>query len=113
MPYFRELPLKKILLHNFLLGLVSGWFFVQGIRLMLGKVVFGGLRLHTAFYRLLGLQLSFFVFVIVWVVDQTYWKKHREKTPPAKATAKEWGKLLLTLLCYAAGAGISNLIRFL
>ncbi|MBO7630986.1 MAG: hypothetical protein J6S78_01485 [Lachnospiraceae bacterium] len=113
MPYFRELPIKKILLHNFLLGLVTGWFFVQGILLMLGQVVFGGLRLHTFFYRLLGLQLSFFVFIVVWVIDQTYWKKHREKTPPAKPTAAEYRSLSLTLLVYAAGAGIINLIRFL
>ncbi|MCR5531587.1 MAG: hypothetical protein K6F26_07045 [Lachnospiraceae bacterium] len=113
MPYFRELPLKKILLMNFILGLTTGWFFVQGIKLMLGMVVFGGLRLHTFFYRLLGLQLSFLVFVIVWVIDQSYWKKHREKTPPAKPTASEYKSLLLTLLVYAAGAGLINLVRLI
>lgn len=113
MPYFRELPLKKILLMNFILGLTTGWFFVQGIKLMLGMVVFGGLRLHTFFYRLLGLQLSFLVFVIVWVIDQSYWKKHREKTPPAKPTAAEYKSLFLTLLVYAAGAGLINLVRLI
>lgn len=113
MPYFRELPLKKILLMNFILGIVTGWFFVQGFKLMLGMVVFGDVRLHTFFYRLLGLQLSFFVFIVVWVIDQTYWKKHREKTPPAKPTAAEYRSLLLTLLVYAVGAGLINLVRLI
>ena len=111
MPYFRELPLKKILLVNFILGLTTGWFFVQGFKLMLGLVVFGGLRLTMFFYRLLGLQLSFFIFIVVWVIDKKYWEKHRVKTPPAKPTAAEYRSLLLTLLVYAAGAGLINLVR--
>ena len=65
MPYFRELPLKKILLMHFILGLTTGWFFAQGIKLALGKCVFGGLQLTFPFYRLLGVQLSFFVFFVV------------------------------------------------
>ncbi len=113
MPYFRELPLKTILWMNFLLGLASGWFFVQGIKLMLGLCVFGGLQLKTFFYRLLGLQLSFLVFVIVWVVDQTYWKNHRVRTDNTPTSAAEVKKLCLTLLSYAIGGGIINLVRFL
>ena len=113
MPYFRELPLKKILLVNFILGLTTGWFFVQGFKLMLGLVVFGGLRLTMFFYRLLGLQLSFFIFIVVWVIDKKYWEKHRVKTPPAKPTAAEYRSLALTLLVYAAGAGIINLVRLI
>lgn len=113
MPYFRELPLKKILLMHFILGLTTGWFFAQGIKLALGKCVFGGLQLTFPFYRLLGVQLSFFVFFVVCIIDLNYWKKHRTETPKAKATAAEYGKLCLTVLVYAAGAGIINLIRLL
>ena len=113
MPYFRELPLKKILQMNFILGLVTGWFFVQGIKLALGLAVFGGLRLKYFFYRLLGVQLAFLVFIVVWIIDQKYWQKHREKTEPRKATFAEYKKLFLTLLVYAAGAGIINLVRLI
>ena len=115
MPYFRDLPMKTILLMNFILGLVTGWFFVQGIKLMLGLCVFGGLKMTGYFYRLLGLQLSFLVFIIVWLIDQKYWQKHRQKGYPValKKTAEDYGKAVLTVLAYAAGAGIINLIRLL
>ncbi|MBO4697257.1 MAG: hypothetical protein J5643_08270 [Lachnospiraceae bacterium] len=111
MPYFRELPLKKILQMNFILGLVTGWFFVQGIKLALGLAVFGGLRLKYFFYRLLGVQLAFLVFIVVWIIDQKYWQKHRTATPPQKPGKTEYGRLFLTLLVYAAGAGLINLVR--
>lgn len=113
MPYFRELPLKKILMHHFILGLTTGWFFVQGIKLALGKAVFGGLQLTFPFYRLLGVQLSGFVFIVVCLIDLHYWKKHRTEMPRSRTTAAEYGKLCLTVLVYAAGAGIINLVRFL
>ena len=113
MPYFRELPLKKILQMNFILGLATGWFFIQGIKLTLGLAVFGGKQLTPFFYRMLGVQLSFLVFIIVWFIDQKYWQKHRTPTPPQKPGRTEYGRLFLTLLVYAAGAGIINLVRFL
>ena len=111
MPYFREIPIKTILIHHFLLGLATGWFFIQGIKLALGRCVFGGMQMTAFFYRLLGVQLSFLVFFIVWIVDQFYWKKHRTATPEAKPTKSEYGKLCLTLLVYAAGVAIINLVR--
>ena len=115
MPYFRELPLKTILIRNFILGLLTGWFFVQGIKLTLGLCVFGGLQLTMFFYRLLGVQLAFLVFIVVWLVDQFYWKKHRVESdnPGAKPTAKEYGKLVLTILVYGVGLGLINLVRFI
>ena len=70
MPYFRDIPMKTILLMNFILGIVTGWFFVQGIKLLLGFCVFGGLQMKGIFYRVLGVQLSFLVFIIVWLIDQ-------------------------------------------
>lgn len=115
MPYFRDIPMKTILLMNFILGIVTGWFFVQGIKLLLGLCVFGGLQMKGIFYRVLGVQLSFLVFIIVWLIDQKYWQKHRPKGQPVvtKKTAADYGKAVLTVLAYAVGAGIINLIRLL
>ena len=115
MPYFRDIPMKTILLINFILGLVSGWFFVQGIKLLLGRCVFGGLKMTGICYRVLGVQLSFLVFIIVWLIQQKYWQKNRPKGQPVvlKKTASDYGKAVLTVLAYAAGAAIINLIRLL
>lgn len=113
MPYFRELPLKTILIRNFVLGLLTGWFFVQGIKLALGLCVFGGLQMTMIFWRFLGVQLSVLVFIIVFAIEFFYWKKHRTDTPKAKPTAKEYGMLALTVIVYGVGLGLINLIRLI
>ena len=51
MPFFRELPAKLILLLHLLLGFLTGWFFVQGIRLLLGLCHAGKIPMTGLFFR--------------------------------------------------------------
>ncbi len=106
MKFFRELKLQTILLFNLLTGVVTGWFLYQAVRLMLGKWVMTGL-----FWRFLGVQYAFFLFIVVYVANQTLWKKKRTKLPDAKDMPISLLKLLATIGVYAVGAvGINLLI---
>ena len=111
MPFFRELPAKLILLLHLLLGVLTGWFFVQGFRLMLGMARFGGVQLTGLFYRVCGVQLAFLQFIIVWIVDKRVWERKRTATVKSPASAKEVGLLFASIGLYAVGAAIINLIR--
>ncbi len=113
MPFFRELPAKLILLLHLILGVVTGWFFVQGFKLMLGRVYVGGIAQKGLFYRIWGLQLSTFIFILVWLIDLRVWKKKRTPMPRSRATAKEIGLLFASILLYGVGAAAINMIRFL
>ena len=113
MPFFRELPTKLILLLHLLLGFLTGWFFVQGIRLMLGLCYAGTIPLKGLFFRVCGVQLAFLQFIIVWIVDKKVWQKKRVPSPKADTTNLEYGMLVAAILCYAVGAAVINLIRFI
>ena len=64
-------------------------------------------------YRVCGVQLSFLQFCIVWLVDKRVWEKKRVPSAPAPTNAKEILLLLASILCYAVGAAVINLIRLL
>lgn len=113
MPFFRELPAKLILLLHLLLGFVTGWFFIQGFKLLLGRCFAGTIPLTGMGYRVCGVQLSFLQFCIVWLVDKRVWEKKRVPSAPAPTNAKEILLLLASILCYAMGAAVINLIRLL
>ena len=113
MPFFRELPAKLILLLHLLLGFLTGWFFVQGIRLLLGLCHAGKSPMTGLFFRVCGVQLAFLQFIIVWIADKRVWQRKRVPSAKAPTNAKEILLLLASILCYAAGAAVINLVRFL
>ncbi len=113
MPFFRELKLKNILILNAVCGLLTGWFFWQGCRLTLGWCTMGGHKMTGFFYRLLGVQLAFLMFIIVYSVNSRYWKRNRNKRPPEKTSFADVAKLCLTVLVYGVGAVLVNLLRLL
>ncbi|MBR6019948.1 MAG: hypothetical protein IK055_07015 [Lachnospiraceae bacterium] len=113
MPFFRELPAKLILLLHLLLGVLTGWFFVQGFRLVLGMCRLGEIPLTGLFYRVLGVQLAFLQFIIVWIVDKRVWEKKRVAQPKSPATSREIGLLFASIALYGVGCGLINLIRLL
>ncbi len=105
MKFFRELSLKTILLFNLLMGLITGWFLYQAFRLLAGQWVLKGI-----FWRFLGVQYAFFLFIVVYIANQTLWKKKRTKLPPAKDGFINTMKLLATIAVYAIGAVAVNLV---
>ena len=113
MPFFHELPAKLILLLHLLLGFLTGWFFVQGFKLLLGMCTLGPMQLTGLFYRIAGVQLAFLQFIIVWIVDKRVWEKKREILPRVPANAREIGLLLASIALSAVGAAVINLVRFL
>ncbi|MBR5712944.1 MAG: hypothetical protein IKX54_05040 [Lachnospiraceae bacterium] len=113
MPFFRELPAKLICLLHLLLGIITGWFFVQGIRMTLGLCSFGAFEMNRLPWRIVGVQLAFLQFVIVWIVDKRVWEKKRVAQPKAPASAREIGLLFAAILLYAVGAAAINMIRFI
>jgi len=113
MPFFRELPAKLILLLHLLLGVLTGWFFLQGFRLILGMASFGGMPLTGLFYRICGVQLAFLQFIIVWIVDKKVWERKRTATPKSPVTVKEVSLLIASIGLYFVGAGLINLIRLI
>ncbi len=109
MTYFREVKLQLILLFNLICGLVTGWFLVQAIRLILGLWVMKG-----AFWRFLGVQYAFFLFIVVYYANMNLWKKKRTPMPKANDTFVSTLKLLATIAVYAVGAvGINLVIQLL
>lgn len=113
MPFFHELPAKLILLLHLLLGFLTGWFFVQGFKLLLGMCTLGGIPLTGLFYRVCGVQLAFLQFIIVWIVDKRVWERKREPKLRTPANAREIGLLFASIGLYAVGAAVINLIRLL
>ena len=113
MPFFREIPAKLILLLHLLLGFLTGWFFVQGFKLLLGLCTLGGIPLKGLFYRVCGVQLAFLQFIIVWIVDKRVWEAKRVPMKRTPANAREIGLLFASIGLYAVGAAVINLIRLL
>jgi len=96
---------------HLLLGLLTGWFFVQGFKLLFGLAKVGGIPRTGLIFRVWGIQLAFLQFIIVWLVDKHVWEKKREHTRPSPVNAKEVALLFGAILCYAVGAALINLIR--
>ena len=106
MPFFRELPAKLILLLHLILGVATGWFFVQGFKLLFGMCRLGEIHLTGLFYRIAGVQLAFLQFILVWVIDKYVWQKKREPMPKAPVTGREIGLLFASIGLYAVGAAL-------
>ncbi len=113
MPFFRELPAKLILQLHLLLGFLTGWFFIQGFKLLFGMCTLGGVPLTSLFFRVCGVQLAFLQFIIVWLVDKRVWERKHVPMKRTPANAREIGLLFASIGLYAVGAAIINLIRLL
>lgn len=105
MKYFREMKLQTILLFNLVAGLVTGWFMHQAIRLILGQWIMTGI-----FWRFLGVQYAFFLFIVVYYANMKLWQKKRTRMPDARDGFLCTLKLLATILVYAVGAVAVNLV---
>ncbi len=106
MRYFREVKLQPILILNFILGFLSGRFMFHAIKFILGLYTRDGI-----FWRVLGVQYATLIFIVIFFINQYFWKKKRERLPNIREDLlRLYLRLALTIAVYAVGAVLINLL---